>query len=443
MDSEKWRKITELFEAALDHPSDRRAAFLDVACDGDEEVRRRVEEMLAADARQNLFMDRPAYRAIDTFVPALVTQADSQSFSGEMIGDYRLVRELGRGGMGAVYLAYDTRLGRHAALKFLPTRFHSPERVLRLEREAKSASALNHPHILTIYDFGQQNGRDFIASEFVEGRTLREHISANDLTLNQILEIAIQVASALGTAHAAGIIHRDIKPENIMLRPDGYAKVLDFGLAKLTEKELDDDGPTDPRVTAGFKTRTGILLGTTSYMSPEQVRGQKLDGRSDLFSLGVVLYELISGQRPFRGETVHHTMVAITDSDPLPIGHLVARAPNRFQDIINRVLAKDPDERYQDAAELISDLEELQSELTAHARIDSTQSDSAESRKISEHTTPLMAEQPAAFATTARKFRRASSVFRESQNWRWLTVVTVIAALVIGGIVDLARARRR
>src|SRR5215471_9720767 len=217
MNSEKWRKISELFEAALDRPVAERAAFLELACDGDEEVRLRVEEMLAADARQNLLLDRPAFKAVGTLVPSLLTQDDSQSFSGEMIGDYRLIRELGRGGMGAVYLAYDTRLGRQAALKFLPSRLHSPERVIRLEREARSASALNHPHILTIYDFGQQDGRDFIASEFVEGRTLRDHITANNLTLNQILEVAVQVASALGTAHNAGIIHRDIKPENIML----------------------------------------------------------------------------------------------------------------------------------------------------------------------------------------------------------------------------------
>jgi serine/threonine protein kinase/tetratricopeptide (TPR) repeat protein len=435
MDSEKWRKITALFEAALDCPADARPAFLEAACEGDEEVRLRVEEMLAADERQNLLMDRPAYKAVGTFVPSLQTQADSQSFSGEMIGDYRLVSELGRGGMGTVYLAYDTRLGRHAALKFLPARFHSAERVLRLEREARSASALNHPHILTIYDFGQQNGRDFIASEFVEGRTLRDHIGSNDLTLNQILEVAIQVASALGTAHAAGIIHRDIKPENIMLRPDGYAKVLDFGLAKLTEKELADDSTSDPRVTAGFKTRTGILLGTTSYMSPEQVRGHTLDGRSDLFSLGVVLYELISGQRPFRGETVHHTMVAITDTEPLPIGYLVPRAPVTFQDIINRVLAKNPDERYQTAGEFISDLEELQSQLAAHARVEPTPTESAESGNISEHTTPIMAEPPAVdIATTARRFRKAAAIIPESTKWRWLTVLATIVVLAIGGI---------
>jgi tetratricopeptide (TPR) repeat protein len=307
--------------------------------------------------------------------------------------------------------------------------------VLRLEREAKSASALNHPHILTIYDFGQQNGRDFIASEFVEGRTLRDHIGSNDLTLNQILEVATQVASALGTAHAAGIIHRDIKPENIMLRPDGYAKVLDFGLAKLTEKDLADDSTSDPRVTAGFKTRTGVLLGTTSYMSPEQVRGQKLDGRSDLFSLGVVLYELISGQRPFAGETLHHTMVAITDNEPMPIGHLVPRAPVTFQNLISQVLAKNPDERYQTAGEFISDLEELQSQLAAHARVDPTQTESGEPRQVTQHTTPIMAEQPGiAIATTAKKFRRAAAMIPDSQKWRWISVVTAILLLVLGGV---------
>jgi serine/threonine protein kinase/tetratricopeptide (TPR) repeat protein len=434
MDSEKWRKITELFEAALERPADERVAFLEAECGGDTEIYRRVEEMLAADARNNLLLDRPAYKAVGTFVTPLVTRADSQSFSGEMIGDYRLIRELGQGGMGAVYLAYDTRLGRQAALKFLPSRFHSPERVLRLEREARAASALNHPHILTIYDFGQQDGRDFIASEFVEGRTLRDHITRNDLTLNQILELTMQVASALGTAHAAGIIHRDIKPENIMLRPDGYAKVLDFGLAKLTEKEMSDDSHSDPKVTGGFKTRTGILLGTTSYMSPEQVRGQKLDGRSDLFSLGVVLYELISGQRPFRGETVHHTMVAITDTEPLPIGDLVPRAPKAFQKIITKVLAKEPDDRYQTAVELISNLEELQAELVAHARADPPPTESDASRHLSEHTTPINPVQPDVFtATTAKKRRRAAAIIPKSPGWRWLAAVMSVV-VIAGGI---------
>ncbi|HWP54892.1 MAG TPA: serine/threonine-protein kinase, partial [Pyrinomonadaceae bacterium] len=235
MNPDQWRKIRELFDAALDRPVDQRAEFLDFACAGDEEVRSRVEAMLAADEQDDLLIDRPAYKAVTTFHPSTFGHEDSHSFSGEMIGDYRLINELGRGGMGTVYLAYDTRLGRQAALKLLPSRFNSPERVRRLEREARAASALNHPHIITIYDFGQENGRDFIASEFVEGRRLRDYVDTSELTLNQIVEVAIQVASALETAHAAGIIHRDIKPENIMLRPDGYSKVLDFGLAKLTE----------------------------------------------------------------------------------------------------------------------------------------------------------------------------------------------------------------
>jgi tetratricopeptide (TPR) repeat protein len=296
--------------------------------------------------------------------------------------------------MGTVYLAYDTRLGRQAALKLLPSQLNSPERVRRLEREARAASALNHPHIITIYDFGQENGRDFIASEFVAGRRLRDYVGTSELTLNQILDVAIQVASALETAHAAGIIHRDIKPENIMLRPDGYAKVLDFGLAKLTETDFGSDDPeaSDGSNTPVFETRTGILLGTVNYMSPEQVRGQKLDGRSDLFSLGVVLYELITGHRPFYGETSHHTMVAITDSEPRPLAHHVGRLPARLQDIMRRVLAKNRDQRYQTAHALLADLEKLQAELAPNASVERIEAERGRATHVGEHTTPLMPE---------------------------------------------------
>src|SRR6266850_897896 len=394
MNPEQWHKISELFDAALNRPVDERAAFLEFACAGDQEMRRRVEDMLAADEREDLLMDRPAYQAVGAPVPSMVSPDDSQSFSGEMIGDYRLINELGRGGMGTVYLAYDTRLGRQAALKLLPSGFNSPERVRRLEREARSASALNHPHIITIYDFGQENGRDFIASEFVEGRRLRDYVGTSELTLNQILEVAIQVASALETAHAAGIIHRDIKPENIMLRPDGYAKVLDFGLAKLSETEFGSDelNTGDAGKTPVFETKTGILLGTVNYMSPEQVRGQKLDGRSDLFSLGVVLYELLTGHRPFRGETQHHTMVAITDSEPLPLAHHVQGLPTALQEIIGRVLAKNRDQRYQTARALLSDFETLQAELAPNAPVELMKAQRARADQIGEHTTPLMPE---------------------------------------------------
>ncbi|MCI0389930.1 MAG: protein kinase [Acidobacteria bacterium] len=373
MSPERWQKIHELFEAALERPDEERAAFLAHACAGDEETQRRVEAMLAADARNDLLMDRPAFQVANDLVSSDSRPDDPQSFSGEMIGVYRLIKELGHGGMGTVYLAYDTRLGRRAALKLLPLQLvNNPDRVRRFQREARTVSALNHPNIITIYDFGQENGRHYIVSEFVEGRTLRNYVKNPDLSLSQILDLVTQVASALEAAHAAGIVHRDIKPENIMLRPDGYAKVLDFGLAKLTEPESGSDKTKTKGSARGsdFETRTGTVLGTANYMSPEQARGQKVDGRSDLFSLGVVLYELITGHRPFVGETWHHTIVAITDAEPPPIARDVQGAPAALQEIISHVLAKNCEQRYQTARELLADLETLQGELAANTRIE-------------------------------------------------------------------------
>ncbi|HEX5733390.1 MAG TPA: protein kinase [Blastocatellia bacterium] len=372
MNPEQWRKINEIFEAALERPAEERASFIASACEGDEQMQRRVEAMLAADEQDDLLIDRPAYQAAGALATSMPSLDDSQSFSGEMVGVYRLMKELGHGGMGTVYLAYDTRLGRHAALKLLPSRLMTnPDRVRRLQRESRAATALNHPNIITIYDFGQENGRDYIASEFVEGSTLREYVGHTGLTLNLILDVAIQVASALEAAHAAGIVHRDIKPENIMLRPDGYAKVLDFGLAKLNEPESGgDEAETDAsEESSDFETRTGMVLGTVNYMSPEQVRGQKVDGRSDLFSLGVVLYELITGHRPFGGKTWHHTMVAITDVEPPPLERFTKGAPVALQKVVSRVLAKEREERYQTARDLLDDLEKLQDELAGNTRL--------------------------------------------------------------------------
>ena len=427
MNPEQWHKIRDIFDAALDRPIDQRAEFLDFSCAGDPELRRRIDAMLAADEREDLLIDRPAVQAVTTVHPSLFTQVDSQSFSGEVIGDYRLIRKLGSGGMGTVYLAHDTRLGRQAALKLLPAQFNSPERVRRLEREARAASALNHPHIITIYDFGQQNGRDFIASEFVEGRRLRDYVGTSDLTLNQILEVAIQVASALETAHTAGIIHRDIKPENIMLRPDGYAKVLDFGLAKLTEAEFGSDEPENGEdgSTSAFETRTGILLGTVNYMSPEQVRRQKLDGRSDLFSLGVVIYELVTGHRPFYGETSHHTMVAIADAEPPPLAHHVGAVPGRLQEIIDRVLAKDRDQRYQTARALLADLEALQAELAPNVPVERMEFDRVRATHPGEHTTPLMADR-ARFSTDKTSVEAGGQLLARLKRHKLLVGALVI-----------------
>jgi eukaryotic-like serine/threonine-protein kinase len=372
MTPERWQKIEQLFEAVLELPVEERTIYLENASAGDEELRRRVEAMLAADMQEDLLMDQPAYRIDGALTLSNSTLDDTQSFSGEMIGVYQVVTELGRGGMGTVYLAYDTRLRRRVALKLLPSHLvNNPERVRRFHREARTASALNHPNIITIYDFGNENGRDYIASEFVEGRTLRDYLNHTDNSLTQILDLVIQVAIALEAAHAAGIVHRDIKPENIMLRRDGYVKVLDFGLAKLSEPDSGNNEIRSMNTSENqdVETRSGMVMGTVNYMSPEQVLGQKVDLRSDLFSLGVILYELITGNRPFGGETWHHTMVAITDATPPPIGACEGRPMASLQRIIDRALTKNREQRYQSARTLLTDLEAVKSELAADVRI--------------------------------------------------------------------------
>jgi eukaryotic-like serine/threonine-protein kinase len=425
MNPERWRKISEIFEAALERPADERASFLADACAGDEELRQRVEAMLAADNQRSLLIDRPAYQALSNFSTIGYQFEAQQSLSGAMIGEYRLIKELARGGMGKVYIAFDTRLGRTAALKVLPTQTASPERVVRFQREARTASSLNHPNIITIYDFGNANGRDFIVSEYVEGRTLRSFIADPDLSFNKILDIVIQVASALEAAHTAGIVHRDVKPENIMVRPDGYVKVLDFGLAKLTEQEPSSDDAVSDSVNTDFETRPGTLLGTFKYMSPEQARGQKVDPRSDLFSLGIILYELVTGNLPFKGETLHHTMVSITDSNPPPIADVVEAAPDGLQEIISRALAKNRDDRYQSARELLNDLKALRIELAEDARIQRTKSKPAPAPVTASQASTLSALE--ANASTQTKSFAASA----SPKLSWVKVAAVVAAVFL------------
>ncbi|MBO0801288.1 MAG: protein kinase, partial [Blastocatellia bacterium] len=382
MSPERWQKINELFEAVLEHPVEERAVFLAQATVDDEDIRRRVEGMIAADTQDDLLIDRLANRLAGAVQPSGSSYVDPLSVPGSMVGVYRLISELGRGGMGTVYLAADTRLGRRVALKLLPSRLgDNPERVRRFHREARTASALNHPNIITIYDFGNENGCDYIASEFVEGRTLRDYLVDRDHSLSRILDLVIQVASALAAAHEAGIVHRDIKPENIMLRPDGYVKVLDFGLAKLSDPEsgAEESRSRAPSGNLNAETRSGVVVGTVNYMSPEQVLGEKVDWRSDLFSLGILLYELITGKRPFCGETCHHTMVAIIDANPPPISDITTGATGAtadLQKIINRALAKDRGQRYQSASALMADLEAVKAALGAEVRIQPIKSQS-------------------------------------------------------------------
>jgi serine/threonine protein kinase/Tfp pilus assembly protein PilF len=289
--------------------------------------------------------------------------------TGRQLGHYQIIARLGAGGMGEIYRARDTRLDREVALKLLPAEFtQDADRVRRFIQEAKAASALNHPNIITIYEIGEVDGTHFIATEFVEGQTLRQWIAGEKMRLPEVLGIATQVTGALAEAHSAGIVHRDIKPENVMVRPDGLVKILDFGLAKLTEvspSPVDTEAPTAVNVS----TETGAVMGTPRYMSPEQARGQKADARTDLFSLGVMLYELLSGRAPFTGETVSHIIVAILEKEPVPLARAATGVPAELERIVSKALRKDREERYQTAKDLVVDLKSLKQELEIEAKL--------------------------------------------------------------------------
>jgi eukaryotic-like serine/threonine-protein kinase len=382
MKAERWKQVNDLFQSAVERAPGERAAFLDEACHGDEGLRREVGSLLTSYERSENFIELPAFQV----APELVTNDKAGALVGKVIGHYRIESLIGIGGMGEVYLARDERLGRNVALKLLPESLTTDETQLsRFKNEARTASSLNHPNILTVYEIGAEGNRQFIATEFIEGITLRASIARGRINPHAALEIAVQVASALAAAHEAGVVHRDIKPENIMLRPDGYAKVLDFGIAKLTEQRLASDNRTG-ETTAALQTRQGLVLGTAHYMSPEQARGQKMDARSDIWSLGVVLYEMVGGSPPFRGETPSDCIAAILTTEPRPLSGVLPDVPPQLESILQKALRKNSDERYQTINEMLADLRALKGELEAESSLPQTKA-SAESivAKIKNH----------------------------------------------------------
>jgi serine/threonine protein kinase len=368
MTPEQYRRVGELFHAAMELAPEARLDFLTGACGDADDLRREVESLLRAREQADGFITGK----VASVVTAMIAQQQSMPLVGRNIGHYRTLSLIGAGGMGQVYLAEDTRLGRRVALKLLPAAFtQDQERVRRFKQEARAASSLNHPNILTIHEIGEASLADgsahYIVSEYVEGQTLRAMLRDGRLDIGKAAAIAEQVASALSMAHEAGIVHRDIKPENLMARPDGLVKVLDFGLAKLTEErqgDMETRGQGDSSLTRTSTTPptltiSGMVMGTVSYMSPEQARGQKVDRRTDIFSLGIVLYEMIAGRRPFEGDTMSDALAALLTAEPAPLGKCRAEATTEMELIVSKCLAKDREARYQSAAELIAELKAL------------------------------------------------------------------------------------
>ena len=352
---ERWERIKGLFHATLEHEHAQRTAFLAEACAGDGLLRIEVESLLASHEQAESFIETPA----SDVAAELLAEAQPGLLAGQMVGPFRIAKVLAAGGMGEVYLADDTRLGRKVALKLLPPQFTvNADRVRRFGQEARSASALNHPNIVTIHEIGESDSLHFIATEFVDGETLREHMAKVQMKLDEVLNVATQIASALAAAHAAGIVHRDIKPENVMIRLDGYVKVLDFGLAKLVE--------TKNKSFLGLKestqSATGLILGTVNYMSPEQAKGERVDERTDIFSFGAVIYEMLAGRTPFAGDSTPETFANLINAEPQPLSLSVDQVPDQLALIVSRMLRKNKDERYQTMKDVLTDLKSLQVE---------------------------------------------------------------------------------
>ena len=426
MTPERWQKITAIFEAALQRDDGARTAYVNEACGDDQELRREVEAMLASHDQASRFIEEPAMGV----AARLVTSAGGKSLVGKTIAHYNVLSLLGKGGMGEVYLAEDTKLGRRVALKLLPDEFaRDPQRLARFRQEARAASALSHPNIVTIHEIGDVDSIHFMTTEFVDGESLRRYISKRTTELSTALDIATQVASALAAAHEVGVVHRDIKPDNIMIRRDRLVKVLDFGLAKLAEGS--EPTPTTQAPTRLMvNTEPGVVMGTANYMSPEQARGAEVDGRTDIWSLGVILYEMITGRVPFEGDTPTDVLSLIIQREPARIARYAPEAPEELERIVTKSLTKDRDGRYQTTKDLLIDLQRLRRQLELKAELERTvQPDEPETTVAQKRMTLAEPRQQTEIATAPATSSAEYIVGEVKRHKRALIIA--LAALVI------------
>jgi serine/threonine-protein kinase len=367
MNSEHWQKVKGYFDVAVELAPHKRKPYLDESCGTDDELRSDVESLLEAFDNAESFMESPAVGEIADVIPKTLDFESGMEF-----GHYEIIRLIGEGGMGDVYLAKDKKLDRQVAVKILNEQFSRDESNLqRFIQEAKAASALNHPNILVIHEIGESETSNYIVSEYIEGETLREHFKQSPTTLSEMLDISIQIANALCAAHNANIVHRDIKPENIMLRPDGFVKILDFGLAKLVEQKA--VGFEDPTIKQNH-TAKGVIMGTVNYMSPEQAKGERIDARTDIFSFGAVIYEMVAGKTPFVGDSMSETFANLINSEPLPLTRFLSNVPDELNRIVAKTLRKKRDERYQTMKDLLTDLKSLSETLAFDERLEKSNS---------------------------------------------------------------------
>ena len=365
MTAAELEEVEAIFHSALTKRPDEIPAFLETACGRDQLLRDQVATLLASHQRAGGFIETSGA----ALTLRIVEEQRDKELLGQTVGHYRIAERIGAGGMGEVYLATDITAGREAALKFLPSCFTGdPERLRRFQQEARAVVGLNHPNIVTVYEVGADGAHHYIASELIAGETLRQRLTRGPMVATEAVDVAIQLGSALAAAHTAGVVHRDVKPENIMLRADGYVKVLDFGIAKLAEPEA--PLTMEEQAVAGlFHTHLGAIVGTIRYMSPEQALGRSVDQRTDIWGAGAVLYEMVTGRAPFSGELPPEVVKSILETEPAPLMSHAGETSGELQEIVSRALRKEPADRFQSAHELVEALKAVRRKMEFAAEL--------------------------------------------------------------------------